>query len=102
VGGSLENRKAWFSVLLFSIYDFSISYSDSLNLTEQLMYVLSFLLDISLYSVTDVFYYFQVCGLKWSPNGRLLARGGDDNTLHIWPAASGLGYSHPKPLFSFR
>jgi cell division cycle protein 20 (cofactor of APC complex) len=42
----------------------------------------------------------QVCGLKWSPNGRLLASDGDDNMLHIWPAASGLGYSHPKPLSS--
>ncbi|OTF69284.1 WD domain containing protein, partial [Euroglyphus maynei] len=27
----------------------------------------------------------EICGLKWSPNGRLLASGGNDNTVNIWP-----------------
>jgi WD40 repeat protein len=26
----------------------------------------------------------QVCGLKWSPNGRQLASGGNDNMLCVW------------------
>ncbi|XP_020208562.1 cell division cycle 20.2, cofactor of APC complex, partial [Cajanus cajan] len=26
----------------------------------------------------------QVCGLKWSPSGRQLASGGNDNVIHIW------------------
>eukprot|EP00049_Salpingoeca_infusionum_P001851 m.51523 g.51523 ORF g.51523 m.51523 type:complete len:467 (+) comp11241_c1_seq1:205-1605(+) len=26
----------------------------------------------------------EVCGLKWSPDGRLLASGGNDNVLNIW------------------
>ena len=26
----------------------------------------------------------EVCGLKWSPAGNLLASGGNDNTLNIW------------------
>jgi len=28
----------------------------------------------------------EVCGLKWSPNGRQLASGGNDNLLAIWDA----------------
>ena len=31
----------------------------------------------------------EVCGLKWSPDGALLASGGNDNTLCIWDAAMG-------------
>ncbi|XP_043941343.1 cell division cycle protein 20 homolog [Protopterus annectens] len=31
----------------------------------------------------------EVCGLKWSPDGRYLASGGNDNLVNIWPAASG-------------
>ncbi|GJP51760.1 hypothetical protein CLOM_g10903 [Closterium sp. NIES-68] len=30
----------------------------------------------------------EVCGLKWSPSGRQLASGGNDNLLHIWDAAA--------------
>eukprot|EP00475_Leptophrys_vorax_P032985 TRINITY_DN5151_c0_g1_i4.p1 TRINITY_DN5151_c0_g1~~TRINITY_DN5151_c0_g1_i4.p1 ORF type:complete len:594 (+),score=14.02 TRINITY_DN5151_c0_g1_i4:237-1784(+) len=30
----------------------------------------------------------EVCGLKWSPSGRQLASGGNDNLLHIWDASS--------------
>ena len=26
----------------------------------------------------------DVCGLKWSPNGRFLASGGNDNIVNIW------------------
>ena len=26
----------------------------------------------------------EVCGLRWSPDGRYLASGGNDNNLHIW------------------
>lgn len=26
----------------------------------------------------------EVCGLKWSPSGRQLASGGNDNVIHIW------------------
>uniref|UniRef100_A0A3P8YK26 CDC20/Fizzy WD40 domain-containing protein n=1 Tax=Esox lucius TaxID=8010 RepID=A0A3P8YK26_ESOLU len=27
----------------------------------------------------------EVCGLKWSPDGRYLASGGNDNLVYIWP-----------------
>lgn len=30
----------------------------------------------------------QICGLKWSGSGRLLASGGNDNLLHIWDKRS--------------
>ncbi|XXG77957.1 hypothetical protein AAC387_Pa08g2002 [Persea americana] len=30
----------------------------------------------------------EVCGLRWSPNGKLLASGGDDNLVHIWEATN--------------
>ena len=26
----------------------------------------------------------DVCGLKWSPNGRFLASGGNDNLVNVW------------------
>eukprot|EP00730_Choanoeca_flexa_P011517 TRINITY_DN26978_c0_g1_i1.p1 TRINITY_DN26978_c0_g1~~TRINITY_DN26978_c0_g1_i1.p1 ORF type:complete len:446 (+),score=139.86 TRINITY_DN26978_c0_g1_i1:76-1413(+) len=29
----------------------------------------------------------EVCGLKWSPDGKLLASGGNDNLVNIWTAA---------------
>uniref|UniRef100_A0A3Q2WAY1 Cell division cycle 20 homolog n=2 Tax=Haplochromis burtoni TaxID=8153 RepID=A0A3Q2WAY1_HAPBU len=31
----------------------------------------------------------EVCGLKWSPDGRYLASGGNDNLVCIWPRAQG-------------
>ncbi|XP_033637169.1 cell division cycle protein 20 homolog [Asterias rubens] len=30
----------------------------------------------------------EVCGLKWAPDGRYLASGGNDNLLNIWPSAT--------------
>ena len=33
----------------------------------------------------------EVCGLKWSPDGALLASGANDNTLCIWEAGGGGG-----------
>lgn len=45
---------------------------------------------------------FQVCGLKWSPDGRYLASGGNDNLLNIWSAVNGEKYSQTQPLYSFK
>jgi cell division cycle 20-like protein 1, cofactor of APC complex len=30
----------------------------------------------------------QVCGLKWAPDDRQLASGGNDNKLYCWSAAA--------------
>ncbi|XP_059057333.1 cell division cycle protein 20 homolog [Achroia grisella] len=43
----------------------------------------------------------EICGLKWSPDGRYLASGGNDNLLNIWPIAQGQHYSQPQYLYSF-
>lgn len=63
---------------------------------------MSFLLEVVLYLIRDKYYYFQVCGLKWSPDGRYLASGGNDNMLYIWSVTSGQAYSQPQPLYSLR
>ncbi|XP_065177478.1 cell division cycle protein 20 homolog [Sycon ciliatum] len=36
----------------------------------------------------------EVCGLKWSPSGNMLASGGNDNTLLLWPGYNngGVGF----------
>ncbi|XP_013783667.1 cell division cycle protein 20 homolog [Limulus polyphemus] len=41
----------------------------------------------------------EVCGLKWSPDGRYLASGGNDNILNVWPAS--IGQSDIQPIYSF-
>eukprot|EP00189_Rhodosorus_marinus_P002787 CAMPEP_0113968802 /NCGR_PEP_ID=MMETSP0011_2-20120614/9784_1 /TAXON_ID=101924 /ORGANISM="Rhodosorus marinus" /LENGTH=485 /DNA_ID=CAMNT_0000982029 /DNA_START=343 /DNA_END=1800 /DNA_ORIENTATION=+ /assembly_acc=CAM_ASM_000156 len=39
----------------------------------------------------------EVCGLKWSPDGTMLASGGNDNQLNIWEAGEGSnGGQRPK------
>lgn len=43
----------------------------------------------------------EICGLKWSPDGRYLASGGNDNLLNIWPIAQGQRYSQTQYLYSF-
>src|SRR6218665_564251 len=40
----------------------------------------------------------EVCGLQWSPSGRYLASGGNDNILNIWDAVT---TGEPTPLHSF-
>lgn len=43
----------------------------------------------------------EVCGLKWSPDSRYLASGGNDNLLNIWSASSGQLVSNAStPLYS--
>ncbi|KAJ9576586.1 hypothetical protein L9F63_025517, partial [Diploptera punctata] len=43
----------------------------------------------------------SVCGLKWSPDGRYLASGGNDNMLYIWPQVPGSSHSTSQPLHTF-
>ncbi|PZC84082.1 hypothetical protein B5X24_HaOG205804 [Helicoverpa armigera] len=43
----------------------------------------------------------EICGLKWSPDGKCLASGGNDNLLNIWPIAQGQHYSQTQHLYSF-
>ncbi|XP_066249029.1 cell division cycle protein 20 homolog [Euwallacea similis] len=43
----------------------------------------------------------EVCGLTWSTDGKLLASGGNDNTINIWASVNGGHHSETTPLHSF-
>eukprot|EP00092_Neocalanus_flemingeri_P025689 GFUD01027851.1.p1 GENE.GFUD01027851.1~~GFUD01027851.1.p1 ORF type:complete len:531 (+),score=157.62 GFUD01027851.1:64-1656(+) len=42
----------------------------------------------------------EVCGLAWSPDGRTLASGGNDNILNLWSAAAGDCHAGATPSHS--
>lgn len=42
-----------------------------------------------------------MCGLSWSPDGKYLASGGNDNTVQVWAAAHGMCHSETSALHSF-
>ena len=42
----------------------------------------------------------EVCGLRWSPDGKYLASGANDNLLCVWPAQTTAG-SSTQPLHTF-
>lgn len=43
----------------------------------------------------------EVCGLEWSPNGKYLASGGNDNLINIWQAGSGSLLTAGETLHTF-
>ena len=47
------------------------------------------------------FLLLKVCGLKWSPDGKYLASGANDNLLNIWPQLQDQMYTASQPLHTF-
>lgn len=43
----------------------------------------------------------EVCGLKWSPDGKYLASGGNDNLVNVWSAANGAPHASNESLHAF-
>ena len=43
----------------------------------------------------------EVCGLSYSPDGRMLASGGNDNLLNIWQGIQGQFLTETVPKFTF-
>ena len=43
----------------------------------------------------------EVCGLKWSPDGKFLASGGNDNLLHVWKGMEGSFCTEDTPFHTF-
>ncbi|XP_053690665.1 cell division cycle protein 20 homolog [Sabethes cyaneus] len=43
----------------------------------------------------------EVCGLKWSPDGKHLASGGNDNLVNVWSTANGVPHTTTTPLHGF-
>ena len=41
----------------------------------------------------------EVCGLKWSPNGRYLASGGNDCLVQVWDTCGRSPWTTPKHTF---
>jgi len=42
----------------------------------------------------------EVCGMAWSPDGRTLASGGNDNILNLWNSVAGECFGGSSPQFS--
>ncbi|CAL1293023.1 unnamed protein product, partial [Larinioides sclopetarius] len=43
----------------------------------------------------------EICGLRWSLDGRHLASGGNDNLVNVWTADAGIGQAEAQPLHTF-
>ncbi|KAG8178686.1 hypothetical protein JTE90_011613 [Oedothorax gibbosus] len=43
----------------------------------------------------------EICGLRWSLDGRHLASGGNDNLVNVWSSSAGIGQNDGRPLHTF-